>query len=66
MDCGSVQINCCRRLRAEIPGLFVEIQRGDVVIAAYAREHGAVRDPFGRIVSHTQDFNPFAKRPIRH
>jgi hypothetical protein len=53
MDCGSVQVNCCRRLRAEIPGLFVEIQRGDVVIAAYACEHGAVRNPFGRIVSHT-------------
>lgn len=50
---GSVQINCRGGLRAEVPSLLVEIECGDVVLTAYAYEHGAVRNPFGRIVSHT-------------
>ena len=51
MHCGSMQIDCCRRLRAKVSTLSVEIQRGDVVFTVYAYEHGAVLNPFGCVVS---------------
>jgi len=53
MHCGSVQIDCCRCLRAKVSSLTVEIQCGDVVFTANAREHCAVLNPFGRVVPHT-------------
>lgn len=51
MHCGSVQIDCRRRLRAKVSALSVEIQCGDVVFTVYAYEHGAVLNPFGCVVS---------------
>src|SRR5437879_13058997 len=53
MHCGSVQIDCCRCLRAKVSSLTVEIRCGDVVFTANAREHCAVLNPFGRVVPHT-------------
>src|SRR5207244_10730499 len=58
MHCGGVPIDCRRCLCAKVSSLFVEIQRGDVVLTAYACEHGAVLNPFGCVVSHTFDFGP--------
>ena len=52
--CGrGVHIDCCRRLRAQVAGIFLKVQRGDAMFTMDADKHRSIHNSFGRIVSHS-------------